>query len=138
MSYTLFAEHNVLQWQGVRPAINGTQIGVHGHAQNATTVLYTVPASRTLFVFNTWHHAIMWAMAGLELTFGVYNETPALVYPFFYSPNAGIGCVSDGNLARWVPYQVPPLYSIRCVGVGTLGHIAAGFEGVLVTPEENP
>lgn len=52
MSKSAFAEHNRINWRGIRPAHYGEQIIEHDSVENGTKTLYSIPSDYTLLVSN--------------------------------------------------------------------------------------
>jgi len=134
MAYTLFAEKNRVAWVGVRPGVYGDQVTVDG-VQNAvgTTILYTVPAGKTLLMFDSWSTIGMGVAAGQDIFFGIYNAVPALVYRFSRSVNTGAAQILSHAQSRFVPIEIAEGFSIRAVVIVS-GIILCGFFGILVDP----
>ena len=49
-----FNENNQVKYVGIRPGYYGDQLTAYNVAVGATVTLYTVPANKILFVFNSW------------------------------------------------------------------------------------
>lgn len=134
MAFSLFAEHNKTAWIGIRPAVVGEPVSVDGLQSGAgTVVLYTVPAGKTLLLFNDWAITEASSAAGLDHTLGVYNAVPALTYRLFHFVNLGATFSVSKAHARFVPLEIPEGFSIRIVVVAAAGMLA-GIEGLLIDP----
>ncbi len=134
MAASLFAEHNKAAWAGVRPAVNGTPIFLSGNANNSNLPLYTVPAGKTLLVFNNWFHLDIRAGVGLFGHFSVYTGGGLLVYSLDYVAS-GVGTgFPMGHQARFVPLEVPAAYTLNLVSPAANVTCYGGFEGLLVDP----
>jgi hypothetical protein len=137
MAYTLFAEKNRVAWSGVRPGVYGEQVTIDSALSAVgSTTLYTVPAGKTLLLFNSWWAVEAGAAAGIDITYGVYDAVPALIYRLCRFFNAGGSVASALAAARWIPLEMPAGYSLR-MSLAVGGSIAGGFEGILVDPLEN-
>jgi len=71
-----YREKNKVLWRGVRPAHNGDQVHKEATATNGTSLIYTVPAGKTLYLTHVHLGAV--AIAG---SWGmVYYRNVADVY----------------------------------------------------------
>jgi len=136
MAYTLYAEHNRVSVFGVRPGITGEQIRLDGiQVLAGTTVVYTVPAGKTLCVFNDWWVCEMGSVVGLDHAWGVFDALGVLVYRLAHMVNLGVTFSLGGSHDRFVPLEIGAGFSLKIVVVAG-GTMSAGFEGLLVTPGE--
>jgi hypothetical protein len=113
MALMLFRERNQARWIGTRPAHRGTQIAKYATAQNATVIVHTVTAGKTLFLV---HAALMLTASGGG-GFSFYIRDAADVDWFWlgagYFPG---GLVQEHHVfAPAFPLEVPAGYDIVAV-----------------------
>ena len=137
MANTLFSEKNKAAWIGVRPGVYGEQIAVNGEAVNQTVVLYTVPAGKTLLVFNTRLSVTGAAGGGGNAALKHSSGVPADIYSLHHCNVVAPGNPVAQTLARFVPYEIPAGHLVRLTSSNANTGALAGFEGLLVTPAEN-
>jgi len=95
MSLSLFAEHNKINWVGVRPGHYGEQILKSIFTENSEDTLYTVPSGSTFFL--TGYSFTVRAGAAGTFKIIIYNDTPAVEAHLKYSYIAGNDIVSGEN-----------------------------------------
>jgi hypothetical protein len=78
MSAMVYREPNRTRWVGVRPAHNGEEISKSNNANNATVIIYTVSALKTLFLTG-WIHQAYSSGAGTGFLF-VTNAADVVQY----------------------------------------------------------
>lgn len=137
MANTLFAEHNRVATVGVRPGVSGEQVVKDIEGVAASTLVYTVPAGKTLLLFVSWMHCLNITAAGrAELI--VRNAAAARQYSI---GNAGgqtnVGLNQYSCTSRWIPLEIPAGYDIYISFLAGTPGISVGIEGVLVKPGEN-
>jgi len=113
MAAMAFREPNQVRWVGTRPGHNGSQVAASGSANNATAVVYTVTAGKTL-------HITHWTCEGnASATGGVCQleiENAAGVQQYIILKmgfNAVGQMLGVGNLAY--PLEVPAGYKVAVV-----------------------
>lgn len=104
MALMSFREPNQVKWVGVLPGHNGEQVTAVGTANNNTSIIYTVPVGRTLYlcaVSISSNHA--GAGSG-----SVWLETAGavLVYGFCSLLNVAGGGGSGGSAPFYPPMEV--------------------------------
>ena len=110
MAIMKFREKNRVKWMGVRPAHDGEQVTPAGSANNATVIVYTVPAGKTLYIT---HYAVQCTpnLAGSGY-FAIRNELDVLTYRFQYLENI-VGAPSLIESCSFVyPVEVPAGYDL--------------------------
>jgi hypothetical protein len=137
MSVTLFSHKNKLDWVGVRPAVYGEQVIVSGSAINQISLLYTVPAGKTLLLFNNWHKRYSSAVGAQNGSLSIWTAVPALVYTLSQDTQNIAGAVNVISTARSIPIEIPEGYLIRLIETTAAGSSWAGIEGILINPLEN-
>jgi len=132
MANSLFAEHNRAAWVGVRPGVFGEQVIAYAEIIAVDTVLYTVPAGKTLFLFDWWLSVVgltaaaLWGLkvytggAALSSVLGVITQFTAV----------GGGAVTGANYT--VPAEIPEAYTIRAIRSAAGVTISCGIKGLLV------
>jgi hypothetical protein len=134
MAMTLFAEKNRVNWMGVRPGVYGEKIAKDGTQLGVgSTILYTVPADRTLLLFNSWSVSLMTSTVGLDHVMAIFNAVPAVEYRLFHSSNLAATATIAISQARTIPYELPEGYSVQIIVAGGAAMLG-GFEGILVDP----
>ena len=113
MSDMHFREPNQVKWSGVRPAHNGVQVLESGMANNATVILYTVPATEILylcgFTFVSWT-TIFSSDGYLQ----IYDDG-ALLWRELAQGAAGINQAMSMAHGYWPPIEVRADYTINLV-----------------------
>lgn len=130
MALMSFREPNVVKWIGTRPAHSWTQIAKGAQALNATVVIHTVTAGKTLFLVESLL-ALITGSSGIGLLW-VRDGADALVRYLGWAA-WGAGLMSgDGHFQPMIPYEIPAGYDICCsTSAATLtchGNIFGGEE----------
>jgi len=79
MALMKFREPNQVRRVGVRPAHDGTQVLERGSADNATVVLYTVPAGKVFYLCHAWLN--VQGVAAGSVYLAIYDGVPAVCIP---------------------------------------------------------
>lgn len=132
MALTYHREPNRANWIGVRPGHDGQQIARYAPANNATVIIYTVPADKILLLCSFTYNAH--STGGNYGTMGVYNAAAALQYLFV---NAGMPI--NGNVIFHSgtfnpPLEIPTGYTIRVVSTGATVWASGFIHGVIIPP----
>jgi len=116
MALMKFREPNQVRRVGVRPAHDGTQVLERGSADNATVVLYTVPAGKVFYLCHAWLN--VQGVAAGSVYLAIYDGVPA-VWRLLYTTAVPINTfytVGEGNY--YPPIEIPTTYSLRINSVG--------------------
>jgi hypothetical protein len=118
-----FRESNQVKWVGVRPAHRGEQVVKSSSAQNATVIIHTVTAGKTLFLCSVFLRAY-WNVVGNSHPLAVRNAADVIQYTLLdmLAPAVGHGEVSR---AFGPPLEIPAGYDITIVSAG-VGDIMLG------------
>ena len=111
MSDMHFREPNQVKWMGTRPGHNGEQVIENNTANNATAIVYTVPAGKTLFL-TTAVLAGFGTAASINNFGSIYDSTPAQWREIGRLPvfaNGGTAYAASFN----PPLEVPTGYTVR-------------------------
>ena len=120
-----FREPNQVKWVGARPGHNGTQVlaGVRTAVLN-WTILYTVPAGKTLFLTHTFlssSNAI-----SSTILMAVYDTTPVL-WQYLLGNYSQTNTSTPPTIANyWPPIEIPTGYTVQIYQVidcGLMGTI---------------
>ncbi len=126
-----FNENNQVKYIGIRPGYHGDQLTAYNVAAGATVTLYTVPADKILFVFQSWLVATssgggtmsgyMWLRdAGLTIQHWVHHV----------DDNTS-GLVDRQELARFSPLELPEGWSLLVNSDNASFDVTGGIEGIL-------
>jgi len=111
MSAMEFRESNMVNWFGVRPAHNGTQIGGYDSAENTTVDLYVNSSGKTSFI----HTLIICVSPGAAGTVRVYVADSSDVLDFYiYRRTVTANNYPGDIVVNYVyPLEIPNGYKIR-------------------------
>lgn len=123
-------ERNLAARVGVLPGVSGTFIAVSSGTAGGTATLYTVPADKTLLIYNTYCN--LYATVSGHGKMSIYDATPVEVYEIHGGDIIGGTTSTAGSLARFLALEVPEDYSIRVVGSANV-NVYGGFEGILMS-----
>jgi len=127
MAKMLFREPNEVRWVGTRPAHRGTQVVKDGSAANATTLLYTVTAAKTLYLTGYWIEK-QFTAANCELSFYIRNAGDVLWYRLIRHIQAVAATLAISRSFSF-PLEVPAGYDLILYSSAVGGIIYGGFEG---------
>ena len=104
-------EANRARWVGIRLAHEGEQLLRTATANNATVVLYTVPAEKTLYLCaatmgfeshdNEWNR--IW----------IADETDTPVFYLFETWSQNTTTIPHAGQSYWPPIELPALYTVK-------------------------
>jgi len=134
MANTIFAEKNKIAWVGIRPGVYGEQVLGYGTANNGTTIIYTVPAGKTLLLFDTFVQYYSGTTPGGTVTLRIRNAADATVYNIYYVVVPLNGRQGTACNSRWIPIEVPENYDIVLVSSGAAAYASCHIEGILIDP----
>lgn len=111
MALMKFREPNEMLWVGIRPGHRGTQVLEWKLADNATEIVYTVPAGKVFYLtFFSWYSSRNINAWGAV---AVWDTTPAewrrLIRMSGFTGEAG----NAGAVSLSFPIEIPAAYSIR-------------------------
>lgn len=130
MAMTKHREPNMVKWVGVRPGHNGIQVLASDSADDATVIVYTVPADSLLLIFSVFCvHTYRTAVGAAHLA--IYDDVPAI---FHYLARGRSDVARHWNIAYGltIPIEVPEDYSIRIASNAAGSPCYGGITGILV------
>lgn len=119
-----FREQNQVKWVGTRPGHNGVQVLERNTANNGTTVIYTVPAGKTLYLVN-WTLAFFAGGVTGDARMCIWDTTPA-IWKFLAFMTVAVNDADNMELSTPFPVEVPAQYTIR-VSNFAAGHWTTGL-----------
>ena len=129
MAVTVHREPNRVKWIGVRPGHEGEQILEHGTANNATVIIYTVPADKLLLLYG-FSYNVSGTGGGIGYL-SIYTAVPAvhrhLVYGNF-SANTTIGFSRNYS----IPIEIVAGYSVRVLSPAVTMYVGVSIDGILI------
>jgi len=124
MALMKFREPNQVRWQGVRPGHDGTQIQARNEADNATVLIYTVTALKTLYLCTAGLSTYTAVGGGSFLRIRTDGDVFWLDLLSFYQ---GVNLSSvNPVITFWPPLEVPAGYYIE-VRSSSVGHKVQGY-----------
>ena len=106
-----FREPNEVNWQGVRPGHNGTQVVEYDHVVNGTDLVYTVTAGKILYLIS-WTHNIVNNSGGVGTSTAYIDDGINVWYMFDYYHGAdNVPGGKAGN--QYPPIEVPAGYRFQ-------------------------
>jgi hypothetical protein len=137
MAMTVWKEKNRIHWLGIRPAIIGEQLLAYVNIVTVDTTVYTVPANKTLLLFNDWL-MVSGAVAAGSANLIIRNAAAATVYVLGIATNqTNIGNTLPTTRSRFIPIEIQEGFDIRIDVLGGSSVISCGIEGILIDPEAN-
>ena len=123
MALMAFREPNQVKWIGTRPAHRGTQITQYATADNAVTIIYTVPAGKVLYLVS----AVLSVPTGGVGRAAIYirDALDASTIFLIHYAQVATGLVHTGTPLFYPPVEVPAGYDI-VVSSGAIGVLAVG------------
>ena len=127
MAVMAFREPNRARWVGVRPGHDGTQVVKYARAENATVIIHTVTAGKTLFlcglmgsVFDNGggQHTVVFVRDGAD----VFKY-----YLYWGENNASAG--EPFSKSYWPPIEIPAGYDVCAQSTAAAHYINAIIDG---------
>lgn len=103
MSLAQFAEHNRVNWVGVRPGHYGEQIIKSAYTDNSEDTIYEVPDGYTFFL-NGYQYIIRRGSAG-TIYVNIYDEQPTLIAELLHLPMIA-NSVLSGGVGLYFPIEL--------------------------------
>lgn len=137
MANTIFSENNRAAWIGVRPGVYGEQILKYAEGVAVDTVLYTVPAGKTLLMFGCWI-CPQYSTAAGSGSILIRNAADVTVYiPVRAVVSSASGALSASVRDLSIPIEIAAGFDV-VIDISAAGApVSGGFEGLLVDPLEN-
>ena len=122
-------EPNQVKWIGVRPGHNGEQIIANNDVNNATVIVYTVPANKILLLngFN----CNCWASAASTGSIEWWDAVPIL-YRRIAKFSSQINSVYFGGNDYTMPLELAAGHSIRIISAAAAYWLYATIWGILI------
>jgi hypothetical protein len=137
MANTLFAEKNRVNWIGVRPGVYGEQILKHAENVVVDTILYTVPAGKTLLMFGCWIQPQFSTAAG-AVSLLIRDLLDATVYIAIRAVSiSGVGDIQASVRDFTIPIEIAAGFDIFIDITAAGCPSSVGIEGLLIIPSEN-
>ena len=106
----LYREPNMVKWVGVRPGHNGTQIAKYAAVVNATAIVHTVTAGKTLFLCTaTLGMSVASAGSGILFIRDGADVLTMLLAALQWSAGGGL---HSGPFTAYPPIEIPSGYDI--------------------------
>ena len=122
-------EPNRVKWIGVRPGHEGEQILEHGTANNATVIIYTVPADKLLLLYGFSYNAS--GTAGGTGFLSIYTAVPAVHRHLVYGNFSANTVVAFGR-DFVIPIEIPESYSVRVLSPAATMFVGISINGILI------
>ena len=129
MAVTVHREPNQVKWIGVRPGHNGEQILEHGTANNATVIIYTVPADKLLLLYGFSYNVS--GTAGNTGFLSIYTAVPAVHRHLVYGNFSANTVVAFGR-DFVIPIEIPAAYSVRVLSPAATKYVGVSINGILI------
>jgi len=125
-------EENQVKWVGIRPGYHGDQVTAYNSVAAGTAIVYTVPAGKTLLIFNTSMSVSRNAVGVSPAYFILRDSGDVLVHEIYKIYVNGVGSVISVSTARYSPLIAPADYDITIQSGIAADNVAGSFEGILV------
>ena len=125
-------EDNQVKYVGIRPGYTGLNLTAHGIVIGAALIIYTVPANKTLLIFNSYFSADTDAVATNYTYMSLNDDAPAEVHRIHQLVLTGAGNNGSQSLARLVPLIATAGYEIAITSLVGGTRTMGGIEGALV------
>lgn len=127
MALMKWRELNQVKWVGVRPGHNGTQVLKENYVSNATLVLHTVTAGKTLYLCSAYASYYISATGIIGRLF-VRDVADFTVYSFSICNSGALGQM-ESTPSYNPPIEIPAGYDICLISGAASMVIRAGIHG---------
>lgn len=110
MAAMKFRESNQVKWIGTRPGHNGVQVVGEGTATDETTLMYTVPAGKILFLYEALLATGSLVAAGAGLM--VRDDGDVFVRHLCKLQSAAVASFLADHFRCWPPYEIAAGYDV--------------------------
>lgn len=109
MALTSHREQNRERWVGVRPAHDGEQVMKYTGATNNTVIIYTVPAGKTLLLWDWVHDTFTNGAAIGQIA---ARDDADVAFAYISTHSFGAAGTKIGSLAYSVPIELYAGYDV--------------------------